>query len=213
MPKNRKSNRVFDINDYNPFYNITKSSNTNVIEITEDEKTKIPYKKDIIEDIPINKIDHELYKSIGDEYKKIHSRLEDYPKAYRIYFLDYPDLIFFSFDDRRNKVKWTAYKYFREQMHPAFTKDSSTFRGMRVRTYRVPEFDKYFKEEKIPIPELMEKQDIIFKCSICGKGNFTYESYKNKGCFVLEGEGDLNPFTKGYVLCHQCYQKFLNNRG
>lgn len=212
MPKNRKNNRIFDINDCNPFYKITESINTNVIEIEDDKKTKIPYKKDIIETIQVNKINHELYKNIGNEYKKIYGKLKNSPKAYRIVFLDYPDLIFFNFSKERNPVKWAAYKYFREQMHPAFTRDSSNFKEMRVRTYRVPEFDKYFKEEKIPIPELMEKQDIIFKCSICGKGNFTYESYKNKGCFILEGEGDLNDFTKGYVLCHQCYQKYLNIR-
>ena len=79
------------------------------------------------------------------------------------------------------------------------------------RALRIKELDEYgLKGEIVPIPALLKATGISLPCSVCGKGKFEYSDYIDGKCFIIEGEGNLNPYTKGYILCYDCYQKYLN---
>ena len=136
--------------------------------------------------------------------------------AYKITFSDQPDLVYISFQTRGNKdttrakARWEATKYFRDNMHWSFQKEKNyTFEMHKTITKRLPELDKYGEKGKVPIPELMKALNTTFPCSVCGKDNFNYEDYEIGRCFLLEGEGDLNVFTQGIILCYDCYKKYL----
>ena len=128
-------------------------------------------------------------------------------KAYVVRYKNAPELFFITFVPNRYKAKGNATKFFRDNMHPLFLEGQWRHQHMNARARLYPEFNKYVEEKKVPIPALMEIK-LSFPCSICGKGNFTHKDYKNGACFVVEGEGDLNPFTKGLCLCRDCYNKY-----
>ena len=129
-------------------------------------------------------------------------------RAFLTLFKNQPNLAVILFKPDRAKARWGSCKYFREQLHPDFlTKKDYDSAMYQTITKRIPQFDKYHKEEKVPIVELMKVLGATFNCSCCGKKQFKYENYEAGQCFILEGEGDLNDFTKGLVLCYDCYRK------
>ena len=131
-------------------------------------------------------------------------------KARKVIFKDQPNLIYISFKQTKEKAIYEACKFFKDSFYPTFMGDRELYSEMeQARATRVQEFDKYGMEGKIPIPELMKVMKFTFPCSVCGKDNFNYEDYEIGRCFLVEGEGDLNPFTKGYVLCYDCYKKYI----
>lgn len=138
--------------------------------------------------------------------------------AFKITFKDQPDLVFISFQPKelgkattRARARWSACKYFKDSMHPSFQKRDDCKAELRQTvTKRIHDFDKYGTRGKVPIPELMKHIGATFPCSICGKDNFNFEDYKIGRCFIAEGEGDINPFTDGLILCYNCYKKYIN---
>lgn len=183
----------------------------NFIEIKEEEKTKIPSKKELVRNTLSNLTSCEEYHKIRKEYEKMKEITMKLKKAYLITFPEYPDLFFINFNKSKESAGYQAHKYFENSYHPAFPKNHS-FASIKTKSKRLPQFDKYYNEEKIPIPELMKELNMTFHCSVCGKGNYNYKSYKDKRCYIVEGEGDSNPFTQGYILCYQCYHRFLDIR-
>lgn len=208
MPAIRKNNRMFTSGYFNPLFNEEEATSIE----KEADKTQIPYKKDLKEKEEIREsiIKAEEYKNFQREYEVIKNRTKKLKKAFRVIFKEYPELVYVCFTKSKEAAQWSACKYFKNSLHPAFPK-TLKLSDYPSRCLRIHAFDKYYLVEKVPIPDLMKELDLTFHCSICGQGNFTYESYKSERCFIVEGEGDLNPFTKGYVLCYQCYQKYLNN--
>ena len=134
-------------------------------------------------------------------------------KAYLTAFKDHPELAVVVFSENRAAARWTGCKYFKEECHPDFLKRNDyQWELYHTVTKRTPEFDKYLKEEKVPVAELMRVLNASFNCSVCGKHSFKFEDYVNGRCFILEGEGDLNNFTKGLVLCYSCYRKIIGGQ-
>ena len=129
--------------------------------------------------------------------------------AYKITFKDQPSLIYISFQKTRDKAVYEACKYFHDNFYPTFMGEGRDQELKQAKAHRLQEFDKYSVEGVIPIPELMKVMGFTFPCSICGKDNFNYSDYDIGRCFLVEGEGDLNPFTKGFVLCYECYKKYI----
>lgn len=132
------------------------------------------------------------------------------PKCYTVKYKNAPDLFFITFQDNRYKAKGAATKFFRDNMHPLFIEGQWRHQHIYARAKKFPAFDKYAEEGKVPILELM-RIGLTFPCSICGEGNFDFNSNKYKQCFIVEGEGDLNPFTKGFCICKNCYEKHYKN--
>ena len=148
------------------------------------------------------------YLEIGEELDEVWGCFRKrVRKAYIVQYDNAPELFFITFTSNRYKAKGNATKFFRDNLHPLFIEGQWRHQHLHARTRLHPEFDKYNDEMKVPIPELM-KIGLAFPCSVCGKGNFKTVDYENKGCFIIEGEGDLNPFTKGYCLCRDCYNKY-----
>jgi hypothetical protein len=156
------------------------------------------------------KVKHDSYKKLQKEYEDIlNKKLKREHRAYRIIFNNHPDLLFIGFGANRGSVKWKASKYFRDSFNPFFSGEDANRKMLECHAYRVQELDKYGLVGIIPIPELMRVLDVSMPCSVCKKENFTYSDYKEGNCYVIEGEGNLNQFTKGYLLCHDCYKKYL----
>lgn len=132
-------------------------------------------------------------------------------RCFLITFKNIPDIACVVFAKNKFKGLWKGCKFFKEQMHPLFMGSSSDDQLKQSKAKRVPELDKYVHDKKIPIPELMKHLNFTFPCSACGQDNFTYKDYEIKRCFIVENEGDLNDFTKGYVLCYNCFKKYTNN--
>ena len=88
-----------------------------------------------------------------------------------------------------------------------FQKDFNGVNGPSYRGAPYPPFDKYASDGKVPIPELMRYFNISFPCSFCGQHDFTLQSYEARTCHIIEGEGDLNVFTRGYIACNDCFKK------
>lgn len=130
-------------------------------------------------------------------------------RCWVITFKTVPDVLYVAFGDK-DKCKGEATKYFRDNYHPAFLDKSWKSCYTEARAIRHAELDKYYVEKKVPIPEIM-KLGASFPCSICGKENFTLKEYEGKRCYIVEGEGDVNTFTKGYVLCYNCYKNYLSS--
>lgn len=130
------------------------------------------------------------------------------PKCFSVTYRTVPDALYISFGTK-DKCKGEATKFFRDNFHPAFMGTDWKKQHTEARAIRQPQLDKYFKEKKVPIPEVM-KLGATFPCSICGKENFTLKDYENKRCFIVEGEGDVNPFTLGHIVCYNCYKKYIN---
>ena len=131
-------------------------------------------------------------------------------KAFKVTFKDQPDLIYIAFKRLREQAIWEACKYFRDSFHLDFQRDKGYSSEMKQsHAIRVPELDEYGKKGKVPIPVLMKVLDIRFPCSHCHKQVFTYKDYEAGRCFIIEGEGDTNEFTKGRILCYYCYKKIV----
>lgn len=130
-------------------------------------------------------------------------------RAYTVTYNNIKGLLYITFTSNRYKAKGEATKYFRNNMHPDFIENKWRKEHLHARARLAPDLDKYAKEELVPIPAIM-KMGASFPCSVCGKENFKYQDYKNKRCFIVEGEGNLNKFTKGYILCYTCWKKYLS---
>lgn len=147
------------------------------------------------------------YENFQKEYEEIIKK--NSLKAYKVTFKGHDDLIYFTFAKNKDKAKGEATKFFKENFHPAFMGRGWRNEHLNSRGVRIPELDKYARERKVPIPELMKYLKVSFHCSLCGKETFNYKDYENKRCFIIEGEGDLNEKTKGYILCYNCYKKYV----
>lgn len=129
------------------------------------------------------------------------------PKCHSITYKGIPDILYIAFGEK-DKCKSEATKYFRDNFHPAFMGNNWRKCHTDARAIRRPNFDKYYKEKKIPIEALMTL-DVRIPCCICGKGDFGLTELEYKQCFVVEGEGDLNVFTKGLLVCKECFNKYI----
>ncbi len=153
----------------------------------------------------------DTYKGIQKEYERIlHKEIQRENRAYRVVFKNHPDLLYIAFCGNRGSAKYQASRYFKSIFHPFFTGEDYSTEMLQCRAYRVQELDKYALKGTIPIPELLKATDTSMACSVCGKDHFDYLDCEKGRCFIIEGEGDLNPFTKGYILCYDCYRKYIN---
>ena len=151
----------------------------------------------------------ETRKGLLKEYEELLKRTEK-KKAYKVTFKNVKDLFYISFQEggyqsSKYKATWEAVKYFQDNFHPVFLSENMLYQAV---IHRVKELDTYAKEGKIPIAVLMEKLNATFPCKACGKGNFNYEDYEFKRCYITE-ELDLYPFTKGIILCKSCFEKYM----
>ena len=188
-PKDRQ--KVYD----NPLCNLNLSAYIN----PKPKKTK-------------EKEDSDTYKKLEKEYRLLmEKKIKKEHRAFRVIYKEHPDLLVVCFAKSRASAKWKSAKYFKSTFHPFFAKwqdaDTKMLEGL---AYRIPELDEWgLKGEKVPIPDLLHALDITLPCSVCGRHHFNYSDYENRECFIVEGEGDLNPFTKGYILCYECYRKYI----
>lgn len=178
------------------------------------QQTNQPRRKRDFTHNPLNNIDFseftEGYKELQKEYLGVLKRSQKKgDKAYKVTFKDHSDLFYIAFSENRGNACYRASRYFRDIFHPFFTGDNYRKEMLNSKAHRCPQLDKYYVEEKVPIPKLMEVLNAQFPCSVCGKGKFNYSDYINDRCYIIEGEGDLNPFTKGYILCYDCYKKYI----
>ena len=158
------------------------------------------------------KVKGDSYGKIQKEYERIlHKEIQREHRAYRVIFKDHPDLLFIGFGGNRGTVKWQASKYFRDTFNPFFSGESVNKEMLQCNAYRVQELDKFGLTGIVPIPDLLHALDITLPCSVCGKEHFSYSDYKEGRCFIVEGEGNLNQFTKGYILCSDCHKKYLKS--
>ena len=152
----------------------------------------------------------ETYRTLMESYGELLEKPKGKRlKAFVVKYLDHSDLNYVCFytEQMKKNTKIEASKYFRDMLYPTFQKGGCKKEMHRSRYYRVPEFDKYAKTKKIPIPDLMQVLNMKFSCSLCGAYSFSYEDYLNKKCYVIEGDGDINPFTEGIILCYDCYKR------
>ena len=142
---------------------------------------------------------HNLYFEANKEVKT---------RAYLVTVEGHPEYMYISFARDRNKAESDALHYIRDRFYPLekISRCSITFQDLKGK--RAPEFDKFKASGKIPISALM-KSGINFSCSCCGNYLFNYDSLKTKQCFIIEGEGEINPFTQGIVVCYSCYKKYF----
>lgn len=188
MPKEPKANKRQRPSS-NPLSNLNL---TDFIEPKAKEKSK---KKDSLKDLQ-------------KEYERIlHKEIQRKNKAFRVIFNKYPDLLFIAFCGSRGAAKWKAAKHFKHSFHPLFTGEQADKEMLESHAYRIQEFDKYATTGLIPIPALLNTLDMTLPCSVCGKHRFSYSDYLEDNCYIIEGEGNSNPFTKGYILCPECYKK------
>ena len=151
------------------------------------------------------------YKEIKKDYEKIFKKTFSKGHAYKVSFKESPNTFCIAFAKTKRKAIWQGAKFFHNNLYPEFMgKGWSTVQNLcLLEAHRIKELDDYSLTGIIPIPVLMKTLNMTFKCSVCGKGNFTYETFESGGCFVLEGEGNLNDYTKGYILCYDCKRKYL----
>ena len=149
-------------------------------------------------------------------------RRMDY-KAYLITTKLMPEfyfLCFVTYEDARAKADEISAKYLTHGYEKVALAECSSYLGdylglrdtsngiyFSLKRKRANNVDKYFYEKKAPVYELMEL-GIKFRCKNCGKGMFGLEEYNDKKCFILEGEGEYNYFTKGVVFCRNCYNEY-----
>ena len=127
-------------------------------------------------------------------------------RAYTVTFKDDPSLFYIAFTENRYKAKGKATMYFRDViMHPDFIGKEWKKKFLLCRYKSRPELDQY-AETKVPIPEVL-KLGVTIPCSFCGKHYFTLDDYEKKRCFIVEGEGDINCFTRNLLACYDCYKK------
>ena len=124
-------------------------------------------------------------------------------------FNDNKELFYVTFEVNREHARWRACDYFKKSMHPEFaSKDWWRQKYDCARAYRLPSLDKYAKKGVAPVSELL-KAGITFHCSMCGKHTFNYEDFEDGKCFVFEGEGNATPYADGFILCYECYKKYV----
>ena len=128
----------------------------------------------------------------------------------RAFLVIIDDRMFVAFAETKEKAKWQAVKYFRDNFYPGFTTEKEYSAKLKggTKNKRIPALDKYADEGKIPIPALLEV-GFELSCTSCGKDNFTYEDYKNERCFVVEEDVDMNVYTRGVILCYSCYKRLI----
>lgn len=129
------------------------------------------------------------------------------PLCYSITYKSVPDILYIAFGTK-DRCKGEATKYFRDNFHPAFVNNGWRRLHTEARAIRQPNFDQYYIEKKVPVYELLSL-GVTVPCAICGEGNFGINEYNYKQCFAIEGEGDLNVFTKGYIVCKKCHDRYL----
>lgn len=152
------------------------------------------------------------YEELKTEYEELLRKSKSKGEAYKVTYVGEPHLMYIAFNKNKDKAKGEATKFFKENFYPSFVGRGWREMYKKARTARLPDFDKYSVEGKIPIPELM-KLGVSFPCSVCGQHNFEYKDLDQNICFIIEDEGDLNIFTKGYILCYKCYHAYLNPQG
>ena len=130
-------------------------------------------------------------------------------KAYLVTFKDHPNLMYISFALTADKARAEAQRYIRDTFYAGYSIDGCPVSLKETRTKRMKDLDKYKRLGKVPIPDLM-KAGLTFRCSSCGSVELGYQDYAAKRCFIVEGEGDLNPYTNGYVFCYHCYKKYFS---
>lgn len=138
------------------------------------------------------------------QYAKLNKELNK-DRAFMTRFKGLKDLFYISFKEDRNKADYEAYKYFRDSFHPSFMCEEMLHKTVTKRIYVL---DKYSKEKKVPIIDLLQLAEVTLPCKACGKGKFDYEDYEMRRCFVTE-EFDQFPFTKGLLLCKSCFNEYM----
>lgn len=129
-------------------------------------------------------------------------------KAYLVTFTNHPHLSYLSFALTADKARAQAQRYMRDTFYAGYSIDSCPISLKETRTKRMKDLDKFKHTGKVPIPELL-KTGFRMQCSSCGRFEFDYDDYMARKCFVVEGEGDLTPFTNGYIFCYDCYKKYF----
>ena len=149
------------------------------------------------------------YLSFKQEYDKFQIKALETKrkKAYMITFSDVPSLCYISFESSKDKAKGVAVMYFRD-FHPDFKDDLWQQRFLHAKRKRIPSFDRYADIGRVPVLELL-KRGMSFSCGACGKDNFTYGDIQTGRGFIVEDGFEMNPFTKGFILCYHCYKKFF----
>lgn len=153
----------------------------------------------------------EPYKELQQEYSEILRKKKNKGTPYKVTYKTVPDIAYIVFTTHKDKAKGIATKFFKESYHPQFMGRLWREQHLQARTQVIREFKKYSDTGKIPIPALMQVTGFTFPCSVCHQHNFNYEDYENKKCYVIEGEGDLNEFTLGYILCPECYRRIIKD--
>ena len=152
----------------------------------------------------------EPFVELRQDYEKLwETRKPKPPKCYSVTYKSVPDVLYIAFGTK-DKCKGEATKYFRDNFHPAFVGKGWKKLHTEARAIRQPSFDQYYMEKKIPIDALMTL-GVRIPCCICGEGDFGSTELEYKQCFIVEGEGDLNIFTKGLLLCKRCHDKHLHD--
>lgn len=177
------------------------------------KKTSSTFNSDLIQNA-INKPTEKKEKKANlshlgllNQYANIHERVVPH-KAFKVTFKSLPDLSYISFKGDKNKATYEACKYFKDNFHPSFLCEEMLYEG---RARRIPEFDQYAKDGIIPIADYLKISKAKVPCYACGQHSFSYEDYDIGRCFITE-EFNLNPYTKGIVLCYDCFQKYMGNR-
>lgn len=171
------------------------------------KKRECPNTSSSFKDINMNGYEEDKGKDPVNSFLEKLKRSVPQKKAYKVLYRDNPKLLYFTFAETRELAATKAFYYFRNSGYPEFIgKYDEYFEG---RGYRVQELDKFSAEGKVPIPNLMQHLGVTFPCSNCGEHDFSYNDYKKGECYIIEGDGDLNEFTKGFILCHKCYKKYI----
>lgn len=142
-------------------------------------------------------------------YRKLLKKKKIKKTARKVYFPNYPDLVFISFKDTKTQADWEAAKYFKESYNPNFIGMKTEEIVRLCKNIRIPELDEFSEKGKVPIPTLMQKASITFSCAICGKHHFTYDDYCKNLCFIHEGEFWALPYTNEFVVCYKCHQNLI----
>ena len=173
--------------------------NSNLKEYEAEQKERTIEIGDVKEDYASFKREYDRFQVQALETKR--------KKAYVVTFTDVPSLCYIAFEKSKNKARGVAVMYFRE-FHPEFQNGLWKQRFLHAKRKRVPVFDKYAYVGKVPVLELL-KRGMSFSCGACGKDTFTYGDIQIGRGFVIEDGFEMNPFTKGFILCHSCYKKFF----
>ena len=150
------------------------------------------------------------YQTFKEELKDhlyfVRNRL-NHKEAYLVTCKDVPDIFCITFVSNKDQAKNVAFKYFsNELLHPKFIGEGKYDMFVRLQRNRCKEFDEYAQEGKVPVAKLL-KIGVSIPCALCHKHIFTEDDYEKHRCFVIEGEGDLNSFTKGIMVCYNCKRK------